>query len=82
MSLIQDVCDILPSLNEKIKSFVMNIEQAPKREYAGYYTVLLCYLVLEDKDVLSNTINRMFLKNHLLDWVSRVFFIQSVCIWL
>ena len=82
MSLIQDVCDILPSLNEKIKSFVMNIEQAPKGEYAGYYTVLLCYLALEDKDLLSNTINRMLLKNHLLDWVSRVFFIQSVCIWL
>ena len=34
--------DILPSLNEKIKFVVMNIEQAPKREYAGYYTVLLC----------------------------------------
>ena len=34
-SVIQDVCDILTSLSEKIKFFVMNIEQAPKREYAG-----------------------------------------------
>ena len=36
------VRDIVQSLNEKIKFIVMNIEQAPKREYAGYYTVLLC----------------------------------------
>ena len=41
LSFIQDVCDILPSLNEKNKFIVMNTEQAPKREYTGYHTVLL-----------------------------------------
>ena len=45
LPLIQDVCDILPSLNQKIKFIVMNIEQAPKTEFAGYCTVLLCYLI-------------------------------------
>ena len=47
LSLIQDVCNILPSLNEKTKFIVLNIEQAPKRENAGYYTVLFCYLILK-----------------------------------
>ena len=69
LSLIQDVCDILPSLNEEIKFIVMNIEQAPRREYAGCYTVLLCYLILKDKDIFSNTTNRMFLKDHLIDFL-------------
>ena len=44
LPLTQDVCDILTSLNEEFKFIVMNIEQAPKREYAAYYTVLHCYL--------------------------------------
>ena len=47
LSLIQDICNILPSLNEKTKFIVLNIEQAPKRENAGYYTVLFCYLILK-----------------------------------
>ena len=41
LSFIEDVCDILPSLNEKKKFIVMNTEQVPKREYTGYQTVLL-----------------------------------------
>ena len=32
LSLIQDICNILPWLNEKIKFILMNIEQAHKRE--------------------------------------------------
>ena len=36
------VCYKLPSLNEKIKFVVMNIDEAPKRKYAGHCTVLLC----------------------------------------
>ena len=56
LSFIQDACDILPSLNEEIKFIVMNIDQAPKRQYAGYYTALLCYPILKDKDVFSNTV--------------------------
>ena len=56
LSLIQDASDILPSLNEEIKVIVMNIDQAPKREYAGYYTALLCCPILKDKNVFSNTI--------------------------
>ena len=43
---------------------VINIDQAPKREYAGYYTILLCYLILKDKDVFSNTITCILLKDH------------------
>ena len=49
LTLVQDVCDILPALNEKIKFIVMNINQASKREYADYCTVLLCYLILKDR---------------------------------
>ena len=30
LSLIQDICDILPSLNGEIKFVIMNIEKAPK----------------------------------------------------
>ena len=41
LSLIQDVCDILPSLNEKIKFIVMNIEQAPQREYVATIPFIL-----------------------------------------
>ena len=78
LSLIQDVCDILPSLNEKIIFIVMNIDQAPKRQYAGYYTVLLCYLILKDKDVFSKTINRMFLKDHLIEFLEYSSFSQYV----
>ena len=78
LSLIQDVCDIQPSLNEKIKFIVMNIEQAPKREYAGYYTVLLCYFILQDIDVFSNTINRMFLRDHLIEFLEYSSFSQYV----
>ena len=78
MLLIQDVCDILPWLNEKIKFIVMNIEQAPKRGYAGYYTVLLSYLILKDKDVFSNTINRIFLKDHLIEFLECSSFSQYV----
>ena len=58
---------MLTSLNEKIKFVVINIDQTPKREYAGYYTALLCCLILKDKGVFSNTINRMFLKDHLIE---------------
>ena len=78
MSLIQDVGYILPSLNEKIKFIVINIEQAPKKDYAGYYTSLLCYLILKDKDVFSNTINRMFLKDHLIEFLEYSSFSQYV----
>ena len=56
----------------------MNIEQAPKRGYAGYYTVLLCYLILKDKDVFSNTINRIFLKDHLIEFLEYSSFSQYV----
>ena len=78
LSLIQDVCDIILSLNDKIKFIVMDIDQAPKREYAGYYTVLLCYLILKDKDVFSNTVNCMFLKDHLIEFLEYSSFSQYV----
>ena len=78
LSLIQDICNILPSLNEKIKFIVMKTEQAPKREYAGYYTVLLCYLILKHKDIFSNTINHMFLKDHLIRFLEYSSFRQYV----
>ena len=75
---IQDVCDILPFLNEKIKFIVMNIDQAPKREYAGYYIVSLCYLIPNDKDVFNNTINSLFLKDHLVELLEYSSFSQYV----
>ena len=78
LSLIQDICNVLASLNEKIKFIVMKTEQAPKREYAGYYTVLLCYLTLKHKDIFSNTINHMFLKNHLIRFLECSSFRQYV----
>ena len=68
----------VPSLNDKIKFIVINIDQAPKREYAGYYTVLLCCLNLKGKYVFSNTINRMFLKGHLIEFLEYYSFSQYV----
>ena len=56
----------------------MNIDQASKREYAGYYTVLLCYFILKNKDVFSNTINDMFLKNDLIEFLEYSSFSQHV----
>ena len=78
LSLIQDVCDILPSLNEKNKFIVMNIEQDYNGEYAGYYNALLCYIILKDKDVSSSTRNRMFLKDHLIEFLEYSSFSQYV----
>ena len=69
---------MLPFLNEKTKFILMNIDQAPKRDYVGYYTVLLCYFILTDKDVFSNTVNWMFLTDHLTEFLEYSLFSHYV----
>ena len=56
----------------------MNIKQDYNGEYAGYYNALLCYLILKNKDVSSSTRNRMFLKDHLIEFLEYSSFSQYV----
>ena len=68
ISFIQDICNIVSRPMNEIKFVLLNVPQASKREYAGFYAVAFTYLILKGKIVSRCAINQAFLPDHLINF--------------
>ena len=64
---IQDIWNIIPRPKNEIKFVVLDLTQAPKKGYAGFYAAAFTYFILKGKTILRCTINQALLPDQLIN---------------
>ena len=68
ISFIQDICNIVSRPMNETKFVLLNVPQASKREYAGFYAVAFTYLILgKNRIALRN--KSSVLQDHLINFL-------------
>ena len=70
ISFIQDICNIVSRPKNEIKFVLLNVPQASKREYAGFYAVAFTYIILKGRIVSRCAINQALLPDHLINFLN------------
>ena len=78
ISFIQDICNIVSRPMNETKFVLLNVPQASKREYAGFYAVAFTYLILKGKIVSRCAINQAFLPDHLINFLEYSIYSENI----
>ena len=70
IAFIQDICNIVSRPKNEIKFVLLNVPQASKREYAGFYAVAFTYIILKGRIVSRCAINQALLPDHLINFLN------------
>ena len=78
ISFIQDICNIVSRPKNEIKFVLLNVPQASKREYAGFYAVAFTYLILKGRIVSRCAINQALLPDHLINFLEYSIYSENI----
>ena len=78
IAFIQDICNIVSRPKNEIKFVLLNVPQASKREYAGFYAVAFTYLILKGRIVSRCAINQALLPDHLINFLEYSIYSENI----
>ena len=78
ISFIQDICNVVSRPKNEIKYVLLNVSQASKREYAGFYAVAFTYLILKGRIVSRCAINHALLPDHLINFLEYSVYSENI----
>ena len=78
IAFIQDICNIVSRPKNEIKFVLLNVPQASKREYAGFYAVAFTYLILKGRIVSRCAINHALLPDHLINFLEYSIYSENI----
>ena len=81
ISFIQDISHIVSRPKNEIKFVLLNVPQASKREYAGFYAVAFTYIILKGRIVSRCAINQALLPDHLMNFLEYSIYSENIFIY-